>query len=138
MGNPELSITVGELQGVPRVTLGGCLESWHDELLAGVLIGFRDQGTTSLVLDISALRLSGVDSAAALVRVLRSLGPEICVHVLSASPAKKVLEKAELGPCIKLYANTDEIAESLSPEEEFLTSRWLASAAGDERLPLAA
>jgi anti-anti-sigma regulatory factor len=134
----ELSITVGELLGVPRVTLRGYLNGWHDQLIAGVLTGFRDQGTTSLVLDVSSLRFSGADGAAALVRVLRSIGPEMCIHVLTESTAMRILSKADLGPCIRLYSNSDEIAESLSPEEEFLTSRWLASAAGDECLPLAA
>lgn len=138
MENPELSISVGELIGVPRVTLRGRVEGWHDQAISGILTGFRDQGTTSLVLDITSLTFAGMDGAAGMIRVLRSLGPQICVHLLASGTPRSLLSKAEIGPCIRLYSNTDEIAEHLAVDEEFYTSRWMAAVSDDTEMPLAA
>ncbi len=138
MESPELSISVGELIGVPRVTLRGAMASWHDEAVGGVLTALRDQATTSLVLDIANLEFVGVDGASALIRVLRSIGPEMCVHVVASGAPVRILARAEFGPCIKLYSSTDEIAEYLSPSDYPLTSRWMAQEADDTQLPLAA
>ncbi len=55
----ELSIAVDEQIGVPKVTLRGHMDSWHDQAMSGVLTGFREQGATSLVLDIAGLRFAG-------------------------------------------------------------------------------
>lgn len=138
MENPELSISVGDLIGVPKVTLRGCMDGWHDQALSGVLTGFRDQGTTSLVLDLASLSFAGTDGATAMINVLRSLGSEICVHMVASSAHANMLRRAELGPSIKLYSSTDEIAEYLPPHEQVFTSRWMASKGEDTEMPLAA
>ena len=138
MESPELSIAVDKLIGVPKVTLRGSLDGWHDQAMSGVLSGFRDQGNTSLVLDIAGLNFSGTNAATSMVTVLRKLGPEMCVHIVTSGFSARVLQKAELGPAVRLYASTDELAEYISPTSEDLTSRWVASAADDTEMPLAA
>ncbi len=138
MESPELSITIGELIGVPKITLRGCMDGWHDQAVSGVLASFRDDGTTSLVLDLAGLRFAGVDGATAMINVLRSVGPGICVHVVTSSSCAGMLQRAKFGPCVRLYSSTDEIAECIHPEAEFLTSRWLAAGTEDHELPLAA
>jgi hypothetical protein len=138
MASSELSITVGEIIGVPRVTLRGAMDGWHDQAVSGVLGGFQDQRSTSLVLDIVGLRLVGVDGLTAMINVLRAVGPSMCVHIVAPAAVAATLRQANLGPCIRLYSSTDEIAEYLSPIDELLTSRWLASGPQDEELPLAA
>lgn len=138
MESPELSISVGDLIGVPRVTLRGAMDAWHDEAVSGVLTAFRDQASTSLVLDIANLVFAGMNGATSMVNVLRALGPQMSVHVVASGSPARVLNRAELGPSVKLYASTDELAEYLTPGEPPLTSRWLPQAADDNELPLAA
>ena len=138
MESPELCISVGELLGVPKVSLSGSMHDWHDQAVLGVLAGFRDQQATSLVLDIVGLRLSGIDGAAGLISVLRSLGPGMCVHIVACGAAKAILDKAGLGPSARLYSSTDELAEYVLAQGEYLTSRWMVSGSEDAELPMAA
>ena len=138
MESSELSISVGELIGVPRVTLRGCMDGWHDQAVLGVLTGFADQDATSLVLDIAGLIFAGPDGVTAMVNTLRSVGPGMCVHVVASAAIAATLRRAAFGPAVRLYSSTDEIAEYLSPAEELLTSRWIARSAEDEEMPLAA
>ncbi len=138
METPTLSILIGELLGVPKVTFRGNLDGWHDEAVRGVLTAFRDEGTSSLVLDIAAINFTNTDAATGLIHVLRSLGPRICVHVLASGAPAKILDRAGLGICVRLYSSTDEIAEHVSPVADELTSRWIAPTDQDNELPLAA
>lgn len=138
MESPELSINVGELLDVPRVSLHGCMDSWHQQAVASVLTGLRDHGTTSVVLDLGGLSFAGYNGATSMINTLRSLGPQICVHVVASGNPASLLGRAELGPCIKLYTSTDEIAEYLAPCEDYFTSRWIAEGIEDYELPLAA
>lgn len=134
----ELSIAVDELIGVPKLTLRGHMDGWHDQAMSGVLTGFRDQGTTSLVLDIAGLNFAGSNGATSMVNVLRKLGPGMAVHVVASGFSARVLQMAELGPAIRLYASTNELAEYISPASEDLTSRWMAPSSDDSEMPLAA
>ncbi len=138
MESSELSISVGELIGVPRVTLRGSMDGWHDQAVIGVLTGFAEQDATSLVLDIAGLAFGGPDGMTAMIIALRSVSPGMCVHVVAPAPAAATLRRAALGPSVRLYSSTDEIAEYLSPGEELLTSRWIARGTEDEEMPLAA
>jgi len=138
MESPELSISVGELIGVPRVTLRGCMDGWHDQAVTGILAGFQDQEATSLVLDIAGLMFAGPEGMAAMIGGLRSIGPGMCVHVVAPAAVAATLRRAAFGPSVRLYSSTDEIAQYLSPAEELLTSRWMARGTEDEQLPLAA
>jgi anti-anti-sigma regulatory factor len=134
----ELSIAVDELIGVPKLTLRGHMHGWHDQAMSGVLTGFRDLGTTSLVLDIAGLSFIGANGATSMVNVLRKLGSKMAVHVVASGFPAKVLEMAELGPAVRLYASTNELAEYISPGSEDLTSRWMAPNSDDSEMPLAA
>lgn len=138
METPELSITVGELIGIPKVTLRGRMDGWHDQALLGVITAFGEQDVTSLVLDLGGLVFAGPEGATAMINALRSVGPGICVHVAAPASIASTLRKAVLGPSVRLYSSTDEIAEQLSVTEEFLTSRWIARDSEDEEMPLAA
>ena len=134
----ELSIAVDKLIGVPKLTLRGHMDGWHDQAMSGVLTGFRDQGTTSLVLDIAGLSFIGANGATSMVNVLRQLGPEMAVHVVVRGFLAKVLEMAGLGPAVRLYTSTNELAEYISPDSEDLTSRWTLPNSDDSEMPLAA
>lgn len=138
METPELSISVGDLLGVPKVTLRGVMDGWHDQAVSGVLSAFRDQTSAAMVLDMANLTLAGAAGAASMIKVLRNLGPEISIHVIASGRISTLLRKAELGPGVRVYSNTDEITEYLSPAAENLTSRWLAKGSDDAELPLAA
>lgn len=138
MENTELSISVGDLIGVPRVSLRGCMDGWHDQAVSGILTGFREQGTTSLVLDLAGLSFAGSDGATSMINVLRSVGPEVCVHVVTSGSPAAILKRADMGPCVRLYSSTDEIAEYVATSHECLTSRWMAFGVDDVELPLAA
>lgn len=138
MESAGLSIAIAELIGVPKVTLRGNMDDWHDQAMSGVLAGFRDQGNSSLVLDMAGLSFASANSATSMLTVLRKLGPEMCVHVVASGRSANILAKAELGPAVRLYSSTDEIAEYISPSSEDLTSRWVASVSEDTEIPLAA
>lgn len=138
MENTTLSIAVDELIGIPKVTLSGCMDSWHDQAVSGVLAGFRDRGTTSLVLDLARLSFMGVNGATSMASALRTLGPDICVHVVTSGAAGRVLQTADLGPSVRLYASTDEIADYMFPSAQDLTSRWMPPSSEDYELPMAA
>ncbi|NLN77166.1 MAG: hypothetical protein GX139_12795 [Armatimonadetes bacterium] len=134
----ELSIAVEKLIGVPRLTLRGHMDGWHDQAMDGVLSGFRDQGTTSLVLDIAGLTFAGANGATSMVNALRKLGPEVAVHVVASGMSAKVLRTARLGSAVRLYSSTDELADYISPASEDLTSRWMPAESDDTEMPLAA
>jgi len=134
----QLSIAVDDLIGVPKVTVRGHMDGWHDQAMSGVFAGFRDQGASSLVLDIAGLNFAGTNGATSMISVLRKLGPEMCVHVVASGLSAKVLERAELGPAVRLYSSTDELADYISPDSEELTSRWMPDSSDDSEMPLAA
>ena len=138
MNTSSLSIVVGELLGVPKVTVRGDLNGWHDQAILGVLAAFRDEGASSLVLDIAAINLINAEGATGLVNVLRALGSKMCVHVVASDAPAKILGKAGLGVCVRLYSSTDEIAKHVSNESIELTSRWIESGGTDNEMPLAA
>jgi hypothetical protein len=114
------------------------MDSWHDQAVKGVLEGFLNQSTSSIILDLTGLSFSGIDSTTNMINVLRSIGPEICIHVVASGTTIKLFERASLAPCIRLYSSTDEIAECISTMDEYFTSRWLCSQSSDSELPLAA
>jgi hypothetical protein len=138
MNNPQLSISVSDLIDVPKVTLRGSLECWHDQALLGVLTAFRDQQAPSLVLDLARFSFACADSAASMTSVLRSLGPQMCVHVIASGKTAAILRRARLGHSVRLYSSTNEVAERLPTEDQFLTSGWLASEPVDVEMPFAA
>lgn len=134
----ELSIAVEKLIGVPRLTLRGHLDGWHDQAMAGVFAGFQEQGTTSLVLDIAGLSFNGVNGATSMVNALRKLGPDMAVHVVASGLSAWLLQTAQLGSAVRLYSSTNELAEYISPDSQDLTSRWVPENSDDQEMPLAA
>ncbi|MCE5324613.1 STAS domain-containing protein [bacterium] len=138
MANQELSITVGELLGIVKVSLNGQLSPRHDQALQGVLNGLQEQGSTSLVLDLAGLTSSGTDAATGLINVLRSLGSTTNFHVVASGALGSILSKSGFGPSVRVYSSVDDIADMFSDDEEYLTSRWMARGSQDTELPLAA
>jgi hypothetical protein len=136
MKYPELSISVGELLGVPRVVLRGSMDGWHDQAVRGVLEGFGDQGITSVVLDLAELSFAGIDGATGMINVLRSLTPGMCVHVVAQGASQDMLQRAKFPPAVHLYASTDELAEQVATSDECFTSRWRAPEFQGGELPL--
>jgi hypothetical protein len=138
MKYPELSISVGELLGVPRVVLRGSMDGWHDQAVKGILEGFGDQDVSSLVLDLAELTFAGIDGATGMINVLRSLCPSMCVHIVAEGAPRDILCRAKFPPSIHLYSSTDELAEQVSTNEECFTSRWRAGSSEGGELPLVA
>ncbi|MEN6356126.1 MAG: hypothetical protein ABFD83_03470 [Armatimonadota bacterium] len=138
MANQELSITVGELLGIVKVSLTGQLSPRHDQALYGVLTGFQEQGSTSLVLDLAGLAPSGIEAATGLINVLRSLGPTTNIHIVASGALGSILRKGSFGPSVRVYSSVDDLADTFGDDEEYLTSRWMARGTQDTELPLAA
>ncbi len=134
----QLSIAVDDLIGVPKVTVRGQMDEWYDQAVSGVFAGFHEQGASSLVLDIAGLNFAGTNGATSMINVLRKLSPEMCVHVVASKLSAKVLERADLGPAVRLYSSTDQIADNMSSGSEDLTSRWMPESTDDSEMPLAA
>ncbi len=135
-----MTISVSELLGVPKVTCQGQMDSWHTQSFAAVMDQCKDNGNTKVVLDIACLDFLSTDSAMAMVTTLRKVGPEMSVHIVANSSSRQVLESAGLGPYIKHYSSSDEIAEQMAVEDVYYTSRWLAAyeEMQQEELPKAA
>lgn len=138
MSNQELSITVGELLGVVKVSLSGQLGSRQDQAIHGVLAGFQEQGSTSLVLDLANLTTSGIDAATGLINVLRSLDSTTCIHIVASGALASILRKCSFGPSVRVYSSVNDLADEFIDNEEYLTSRWMANGTQDTELPLAA
>jgi len=138
MNSSELTISVGKLLGVPKVTIGGRMERWHDEAVCAIFGAFSDYSSTAVVVDIENLQYGGPDAMAAFLRALRLAPPGTCLHIAAPPSVASVLQQAGLGPAVRLYSSTNEIAANLSPEMEILTSRWVARKEEDEELPFAA
>jgi len=138
MESAELSISVGELIGVPKVTLRGCMAGWHDDAVLGILTSLHDRGFSSLVLDIAGMTFVGSDGTTSMINVLRSLAPGMGVHVVASGAASALLGRANLSPAIRLYSSTDELAEYITPDEACYTSRWMAWDIEEGELPMAA
>lgn len=138
MKHPELSISVGELLGIPRVVLRGSMDGWHDQAIKGVLEGFGDQGTMSVVLDLVGLEFAGVDGATGMINVLRSLRPGLCVHLVAAGTPRDILTRARFQPAIRIYSSTDEFAEQASVVDEYFTSRRQTLVSDGGELPTVA
>lgn len=137
MSSKELSISVGELLGVIKVSLSGQMSTSHDQAVLGILSGFKDQGVNSVVLDIAGLEISTIESATGLINVLRALGPMLYVHVVASDAVSSLLRKGGFGNCVHLYSSLDELASQVG-REEYYTSRWIAQESEDNELPLAA
>ncbi|MCX6346247.1 MAG: hypothetical protein NT018_14440 [Armatimonadetes bacterium] len=138
MRNSELTVFVGELLGVPKVSLSGTLGRWHEQAVMGIMNALREQGTPSMVLDMAGLDSSDAESTATMLNVFRSVGPGTCVHVVASEPFCNLLKRANIGPGVKVYCSIDEISKSITPENEYLTSRYIAPGSEDTEMPLAA
>lgn len=138
MSKPDLTIFVSELLGVPKISLSGPLLNCYEQAVTGILNGFKEQRTPTLILDLAGLGATGADGLAFILRALREMGPGTCVHVVAAGAMCAVLEKAGLGAGVKTYCSLDEMSDSLVPEAEYLTSRWMAPGSEDFEIPLAA
>ncbi len=138
MRNPELTVFVGELLGVPKVSLSGMLGGWHEQAVTGILNVLREQGTPSMVLDMAGLESSDAQSTATMLNIFRSVGPGICVHVVASEPFCNLLKRANVGPSVKVYCSIDEISKNITPDSEYLTSRWMDPGSEDKEMPMAA
>jgi hypothetical protein len=100
--------------------------------------GFREQGTSYLVLDIDNVASTDMDTVTTIVNILRKLDAGFCVHVVASGAFNVLLKKAGLGGNIRLYSSLDEISEHVIPEREYLTSRWMTPRDDDFELPMVA
>ncbi|MDH7603100.1 MAG: hypothetical protein QHI38_13250 [Armatimonadota bacterium] len=138
MQDSELVISVGELLGVPKVSLRGCMEEWHDEAVMGVLSAFSEHSAAAVVLDLESLDYAGPSGMAAMIRALRCVPVGVCMHVAAPAHVAAVFRQAQFGHAVRLYSSTNEIASRLSLDEEVLTSRWIAQEHEEHELPFAA
>jgi hypothetical protein len=58
--------------------------------------------------------------------------------VIASGATASMLKRAGLEPSVTICANMDHAVESVRPEPEYLTSRWIAQTAYEDELPLAA
>lgn len=138
MQQTELTILVGELLGVPKVSISGTMLRSYEQAVSGILNAFKEQGTPTLILDLAGAGQGSMESMAFLLRTLRDLGPGMCVHVVAVNSVCCILRKTGLGPSVRTYCSIDEVSEKIEPEQEYLTSRWMAPGTEDTEIPLAA
>lgn len=138
MQHTELSITIENFNRTPMMTVSGMMDSWHDEAVEAALSCFVERSEKRLVLDITQLAFGGADGQAALIKSLRSVPPEIDIDLVATEEFEQILQRANLGPCIKLSSNFSGLAEGAHSEERYLTSRWVPKDDDVEELPLAA
>lgn len=138
MSDTGLTILISELLGVPKVSLSGVLDNYHDQVVPGILKGFREQRAPSLVLDLDGLVSADTKSMLALMQSLRELGPGTSVHILASGTVSSALSRAAEGTGIKVYSTLDDIAMSFSKKKEYMTSRWVEPDSKSDEMPMAA
>lgn len=138
MSDTGLTILISELLGVPKISLSGILDNYHDQVVPGILKGFREQKTAYLVLDLDGLTKTDSKSILSLLQSLRELGPGTSVHVLASGTVSSMLSRAAEGTGIKVYSTLDDIAKSFGKKKEYMTSRWVEPGSKSDELPMAA
>jgi anti-anti-sigma regulatory factor len=134
----ELAISITEFNRTPLMTISGRMDAWHGPTIDVALQSFVDAAERDLILDLARLEFSGADAASALVKSIRQLRPEICIHAVADTQLAHNLRSANFGPCISISTSFAEIAEGIRVEERYLTSRWTPQQVEEEELPLAA
>ena len=134
----NLSISVGEVLNVPNIMLSGRLSGWHDSGISALLSGYKNDSVSTIVLDVANLDVKDQSGAEAIIKSLRNLGSDVCVHVVCSGMLLRLLEEANLSQCIRLYSSTDEISKYLMPNDEYYTSRSIADDYEGLELPRAA
>lgn len=138
MSNSGLTVLAGDLLGIPKISISGYVDRVHEHAILGILNGYRDYGARSIVLDLVGIEAGGAHCASFVLWALRGIGPSMCVHVVGSSILCGILNRAGMGPRVRAYASLDEIVEASAIEEEYMTSRWMASDSDDSEMPLAA
>lgn len=138
MEHQELAVSITASYDFPIVTIQGAVKPSNAHTVEDIIDGFYRQDTSSLVLDISRASCPDVESTSALVRAIRVSKAEMRVATIASSKLASVLKVAKLGPAIKVCDSIDEAAQFVCPEQDYYTSRWMASKSNDEELPLAA
>lgn len=116
MRNRELSIKIGELIGVPNVSMRGVINPWQDFIIGSVLTGFRDKNVTTLVLDIASLSFAEKESEKAIIETLKNASIYFNIHVATKGRFLDNILKADLGENVQAYKSTDEIASHIMAE----------------------
>lgn len=138
MSNTGLTMLVGDLLGIPKVSITGYVDRGHEYAILGVLNGYRDYGARSIVLDLVGLEAGGVHCASFFLWALRGMGPSMCVHVVGSGILCGILNRAGMGPRVRTCSSLDEIVEASTVEQEYMTSRWMAPGSDDTEMPMAA
>lgn len=138
MDYPELTIAITESYDFPIVTVCGAVHASNARTIEDVIDGFHEQERNSLALDVSQASFLGIEATATLVRVLRTVNPDVRLAIVAGDNIATVLDMANFGPTIKVCANMEQAADFVVPAGEFYTSRWMGQTAGDNELPLAA
>ena len=134
----DLKISISEFRGAPLVTVEGTMDACRAQSLEDVMESFMLDGTDELILDVTQASFSDVEGASSLIRTLRIVSRDLRVSVVAPSKLAGTLKCAGLEPYLTMCSSLDQVYEGGKKGEEFLTSRWMARAADDSELPLAA
>lgn len=115
----------------------GIMDGWHAPAVEEAVNSFYGDGSSMLTLDLSDLKFAGMEGAASMIRMLRTLRPELRIYTVAQGHLSSLLHRADLGSFVRICGSIDEAAEAARPEPEYTTSRWMAYT-DDIELPLAA
>jgi anti-anti-sigma factor len=133
-----LTISISAFKGTPLVTVIGNVDACRAQSLEDVMESFLIDGAAGVTLDVTQASFTDIEGSSALVRMLRVISRDVQVAVAASSKIATTLRFAGLEPYMTICSGLDQVYQQSGEREEFLTSRWMASTANDEELPLAA
>ena len=116
MRNHDLSIKIGELIGVPNVSMRGIINPWQDFIIGSVLAGFREKNVTTVVLDIAGLSFAEKESENAIIQTLKISSVYFNLHIATKGKFLETILNADLGDNVQAYKSTEEIARHIMAE----------------------
>ena len=137
MEHPELIFSIQDYNHTPMLSVVGSMETWHGPVVGLAFKSFADAAESDIILDLTRLQFAENDAAVAFLFAIKILQNTVHIHAVANAETARLLKKSKLGSCLSISSNFDKIAESVRPEEKYLTSKWLAQVEEDE-LPLAA
>lgn len=138
MQRKEVAIQVAPQDGVPYVTISGQIDDWHAATVDDVLTSFVQQDTDALTLDLSSASFVGVESLSGLIRSIRTVSVLMDTAIIAGDKTAELLRRADLGPDVKIAANSELDDSSVVRPREYYSSRFVPRQKDDRELPLAA
>ncbi|MFQ3550103.1 MAG: hypothetical protein SNJ70_10185 [Armatimonadota bacterium] len=116
MQDLDLCISVGELLGITRITISGCIENNRIYCIDEIISGIVDSGVNTVVLDVSSLCFLEKEYEKKIIDILAFYCRKISIHILANKRIIRLLNKSDIKSYLNFYRSTDEISEYLISE----------------------